>query len=172
MFSMAALHAERDDVVRNIADYIPQLRRYALALTRNTDEADELVQESLSRMVARRSLWRNVRRPRAYLFSILHNVHVDRRRKSRAEADNLHLTQIDMPADIVTDPTLAFDLTRALRQIPRRQRQVILLIAIEGLSYRETASALRIPIGTVMSRLSRGRSTLRRLLRERGANGL
>lgn len=169
---MTTLTEEWRSIGNDIVDYIPQLRRYALALARNPDEADELVQESLSRTIARRSLWRNVRRPRAYLFSVLHNVHVDRRKRARAEAGDRQMSDAQASSELAADPTVAFDLTRALRQIPRLQRQVILLIAIEGLSYRETAALLRVPVGTVMSRLSRGRRTLRRLMSKRGADGL
>jgi len=158
-------------LMQNIVDYIPQLQRYAFALTYNADEAEELVQESLLRAIAKRHSWSSVKRPRAYLFSILHNLHVDRRKKALSEANHLNWMKIGEPADRATDPTIAYDLARALQRIPRRQQQVIEMISVEGLTYREAASILGVPAGTVMSRLSRGRTALRRLLNGRRAYG-
>lgn len=155
----------------NIVDFIPQLQRYAFALTYNADEAEDLVQESLLRAIAKRPSWNGVKRPRAYLFSILHNLHVDRRKKAQSEANHLNWMSVGEPFDKAADPSIAYDLERALRRIPRRQRQVIVLIIVEGLTYREAASILGVPAGTVMSRLSRGRTALRRVLDGRRARG-
>jgi RNA polymerase sigma-70 factor (ECF subfamily) len=158
-------------MAENIVNYLPQLQRYALALTYNADEAEELVQESLLRALAKCPSWGSIRRPRAYLFSILHNLHVDRRKKAQSEANHLKAMKIGEPSDKTPDPTITYDLARALRRIPSRQRQVIVLIFVEGLTYREAASILGVPAGTVMSRLSRGRTALRRILDGRGARG-
>jgi RNA polymerase sigma-70 factor (ECF subfamily) len=155
---------------QTIVDYIPLLRRYAVALARNNDDVEELVQESLLRALARRPSWEGVTRPRAYLFSILHNLHIDRRKEALQEADHLTWMKIgatDAPHRL-TDPVTAFDLTRALGRIPKAQRTAIELIGVQGRSYREAASILGVPPGTVMSRLSRGRDALRRVLSGRG----
>jgi RNA polymerase sigma-70 factor (ECF subfamily) len=155
------------DHVQNITEYIPHLRRYAFSLTYDADEAEDLVQESLLRTISKCRYWSKIRRPRAYLFSILHNLHIDRRKKAKTIADKLRLLN-DAEADRISiDPTIAYDCRQALQRIPPNQLEVILFIAVEGLTYDETAAALGIPVGTVMSRLSRGRRALRKHFGER-----
>jgi RNA polymerase sigma-70 factor, ECF subfamily len=146
---------------------IPRLRRYARALTRNTPRADDLVQDTLVLAIAKQHRWQWGTDLRAWLFTIMHNQNVNgvrrRLRDARAvEADDAWPFQI-APAD----PAMALslrDLDRALARIRQDQRQVILLIGLEGLSYQEAATMLDVPIGTIRSRLSRGRSSLRALL--------
>lgn len=145
-----------------IVPYIPNLRRYARALVGDREGADDLVQDTLERAVRKFHLWR----PgdlRAWLFSIMHNVFVNQL-KARKIAYEVEIDDtIAAPISTVTSTDL-MDLDRGLAAISPDQREVILLIALEDMTYAEVGRALGIPIGTVMSRLSRGREKLRRLM--------
>ena len=145
-----------------IVPYIPNLRRYARALVGDREGADDLVQDTLERAVRKFHLWR----PgdlRAWLFSIMHNVFVNQL-KARKIAYEVEIDDsIAAPVSSVTSADL-MDLDRALAAISPDQREVVLLIALEDMTYAEVGRALGIPIGTVMSRLSRGREKLRRLM--------
>jgi RNA polymerase sigma-70 factor, ECF subfamily len=152
---------------RLLENAIPRLRRYARALTRNAAAADDLVQNSLIRALEKRHLWQPGTNLRAWLFTILHNQHVnDFRRALRASA----LAAIDEEEPVwkiepQVDGSLELrDLERALGMLREEQRAVVLLIGLEGLQYGEVADILGVPIGTVRSRLSRARSTLRQLM--------
>ena len=148
-----------------VAAEIPKLRRYARALLGDSGEADDLIQDTLERAIGRLHPWREGDSPRTWLFSILHNLHVDglRRKSRRPPHVGLEgaLADPSMPA---TDDTGGGDLDRALALLSVEQRQVVLLVGLEGLSYAETAEVLDIPVGTVMSRLARGRERLRQLM--------
>jgi len=146
-----------------VAAEIPRLRRYARALLGDSSEADDLIQDTLERALARLDQWREGDNPRKWLFSILHNLYVDAlrrtsRRPPHVGLDNLGVEHSAPAADGVSD------LDRALTLLSDEQREVVLLVGLEGLSYAETAEVLAIPIGTVMSRLARGRDRLRTLL--------
>lgn len=144
-----------------------ELRRYAKALVNNSADADDLVQECLMKTLEKCPSWRSVRNPRAYLFSVLHNVYVDKMNGARVK-----MTEIDPegrdgalvspPAQL--DKMALHDLESALQKLPAAQREVVLLVGLQGMNYREAADVLKVPLGTVMSRLSRGRETLRALL--------
>jgi RNA polymerase sigma-70 factor (ECF subfamily) len=151
----------------SIRRYITDLRRYSRALVGHTGEAEELVQECLVRAIARARLWNRVRDPRAYLFAIMHNAYVDWLAGHSRERHYIEL-QLTAGARTACDETQSAavelkDLERALPQLPPEQREVVLLVGLEGMSYQQAAEALGVPIGTVMSRLSRGREALRRL---------
>jgi len=153
--------ASRDTIVAEI----PRLRRYARALTGRTDAADDLVQETLQRALEKWRLWQRQRDLRPWLFSIMHNLHVDgRRRDHRVDfcADD------DLPVPVQrasqADALEVRDLERALALLPADQREVLLLVGLEELSYAEVARALNVPQGTVMSRLSRARTRLKAIL--------
>jgi RNA polymerase sigma-70 factor, ECF subfamily len=147
---------------------IPQLRRYARALTRgNVERADDLVQNCLIRAVAKEHLWQPGTDLRAWLFTILHNQFVNDVRCSAREGIKIEIDEVTpiLPALPNAMPVLELrDLEIALRKLPDEQRQVILLVGLEGMSYEEVASILQIPVGTVRSRISRGRDQLRRLM--------
>lgn len=153
--------------------HIPALRRYAWALARNGDDADDLVQDCLERAISRSESYRSEGDLRAWLFSILHNVFIsDRRRAARRPTVNL-----DEAPDPVVDGDqersgVMRDLLKALDTVPDEQRSVLLLVGVEDLSYEEAARVLGIPVGTVMSRLSRGRERLRQALEVRPADRL
>ena len=148
-----------------VAAEIPRLRRYARALTGDDGEADDLIQDTLERALARLAQWRDGDSPRKWLFSILHNLHVDglRRKSRRPPHVGLDSVGADQSAP-AADGASGRDLDRALQLLASEQREVVLLIGLEGLSYAEAAEVLAIPVGTVMSRLARGRGRLRALL--------
>ena len=168
------------DATRLVVQHIPRLRRYARALTGDVNRADDLVQDSLERAWSRLHLWRGEGDMRAWLFTIMHNIYVNNVRKYAREPSFVSISETDQPntpalgIDISVaehDAQLELrDLKTAIDNLPDAQRQVILLVGLEQLSYKEVADVLDIPIGTVMSRLSRGRERLRAMLRE-GASG-
>ena len=149
-----------------IAAVIPRLRRYARALTGNAAQADDLVQDCLVRGLAKQAQWRAGASPRKWLFTILHNLHVDktRARKRRPRQVDLETIEPELRPAAGAEHSSAFEIGQALAQLPDEQRQALLLVALEGLSYAEAADVLGVPTGTVMSRISRAREGLRRLL--------
>ncbi|HYF87036.1 RNA polymerase sigma factor [Azospirillum sp.] len=156
-------------VIRQIEEEIPRLRRFARAMVRDATLADDLVQECLERALSRLHLWRPGTNLRAWLFTILRNLHINgvRRRQPVVDID------AEAQAAIGAAPGSQFvrmelrDLRRALALLPNEQREVVLLIGLEGISYNEAADILGISIGTVKSRLSRGRRALRLLMEGR-----
>jgi RNA polymerase sigma-70 factor (ECF subfamily) len=146
---------------------IPRLRRYARALTRDAVRADDLVQNCLLRAVAKQHLWQPGTNLRAWLFTIMHNQYVNDVRRTVREGENLGLEEVG-PVLIVHPQAMASlemrDLEAAMAKLVPEQRQVILLVGLEGMAYEEVALILGVPIGTVRSRLSRGRDQLRRLM--------
>ena len=149
---------------QSLIELIPRLRRYARALVGDRAASDDLVQDTLERAWAKLHLYRRGTDLRAWLFTVMHNVHVNRLRATRP-TDPL---EDEMPelAQRATqgDALVVRDLERAIGALPPAQREVLLLVALEDLSYEETARALGIPIGTVMSRLSRARHKLRTMM--------
>ena len=145
-----------------IVPYIPNLRRYARALVGDRDGADDLVQDTLERAVRKFHLWR----PgdlRAWLFSIMHNVFVNQLKSRKIPADVEIDDTFAAPVPAVTR-TDVMDLQRALGTLAPEQREVVLLVALEDMSYADVSRAVGIPMGTVISRLSRGRERLRRVM--------
>ncbi len=148
-----------------IVSEIPRLRRYARALVGDPSAADDLVQDTLERAWGKRSLWRAGSDMRAWLFGIMHNLRVDHVRKHPQPTVPLDDEHMMVPTPATQSERLELrDLTTALARLPEEQRQVLLLVAIEEMSYEEVARTAGIPIGTVMSRLSRGRERLRLIL--------
>lgn len=145
-----------------IAEQIPRLRRYARVLVRHTERADDLVQDTLERSWARRHRWQPGTDLRAWLFTIMHNLHVNQvRRRDPESLDD----DPELPVPAAQEQAFAVrDLQQALARLPADYREVLLLIAVEELRYSEIAEVLNIPVGTVMSRLSRGRERLRALM--------
>ena len=152
----------RDADEAAIVACIPSLRRYARGLTADAARADDLVQDTLERVWQRFSMWQRRGEVRAWMFGIMHNQFVDTLRAQRSRPE---LVAADPPeaADRATqaDRLEVRDLDALLQRLPAEQREVLLLVAVEELSYRGVADALSIPIGTVMSRLSRARAWLR-----------
>ncbi len=151
-----------DDQLR---DLLPHLRRFALCLTRDAAGADDLVQAALERALSRWGSRHEEGNLRAWLFSILYRQFVDTHRRSRRYARMLESLGY---AEERTEPSaersaLARSTLEAFERLPPEQRALLLSVSVEGMSYQEAAEALDIPIGTVMSRLSRARQALRRL---------
>ena len=147
---------------------LPRLRRYARALAGNRDDADDLVQDTLERAWTKSALWGGVADMRAWLFSIMHNLHVDGLRRPRVATVDLDDDTPEIPVAAAQGERLAvLDLQAALDQLPVEQKEIILLVALEDMAYADIAKTLGIPIGTVMSRLSRGRERLRALMEGR-----
>ena len=152
-----------------LVELIPRLRRYARALVGDRASADDLVQDTLERAWAKLHLYRRGTDLRAWLFTVMHNVHVNKVRATRA-TDTLEdeLPELAQRAS-QGDALLVRDLDRAIARLPTEQRAVLLLVTLEEMSYEEVAHALGIPIGTVMSRLSRAREKLRAMMLGQGA---
>lgn len=153
------------DTARLMLDCLPRLRRYARALVGSAAAADDLVQDTLERGWARMALWQAGSDMRAWLFSIMHNVRIDQLRRQPAEQElfDAELHAVAQAGDASSGLQLR-DMETALRLLPEEQRQVLLLVGLEELRYEEVAALLQIPVGTVMSRLARGREKLRTLM--------
>jgi len=146
---------------------IPRLRRYARALTRAADRADDLVQDTLVRALTKGHLWQPGTDIRAWLFTIMHNEYVNTVRREVHGATTIDIEQVTSTLMAATDPSCSLqlrELDRALALLPGEQREVMLLVGLEGMAYESAAQILGVPIGTIRSRLSRGRETLRRLM--------
>lgn len=148
--------------------HIPGLRRYARALTGDAWAADDLVQDTLERACARRLLWRVGSDLRAWLFTLMHNLHVNQWQRRAGERAAGFLVDVDdVQAELVAPqaPTdTAIDLQRCLLMLPEEQRVVLLLVSLEDLPYEAVARITGVPVGTVMSRLSRARQRLQQLM--------
>ncbi|WP_207460287.1 sigma-70 family RNA polymerase sigma factor [Azospirillum sp. SYSU D00513] len=150
----------------DISSHLGVLRRYALVLTRDADRAEDLVQEAVLRALEGARTLRDGTDPKPWLLSILHNTHVSRcrRLKTEREAESA-LVQADGLSGNPSAPQAARvelgQTIEALMDLPEEQREVLMLVAIEGMSYRDVADCLGVPLGTVMSRLARGRAALR-----------
>lgn len=148
-----------------ITEQIPRLRRYARALTGDRSRADDLVQDTLERAWGKLHLWRRGSDMRAWMFSIMHNTFINHIRKKQLDAVSMDDEALDIPTRATQEDALQMrDLTSAIDKLPYEYREVILLIGLEQMSYEEVAQVLGIPLGTVMSRLSRGRERLRNIM--------
>jgi RNA polymerase sigma-70 factor, ECF subfamily len=150
---------------QDLVEHVPRLRRYARALTGDRARADDLVQDTLERALNKLHLWRPGSDLRAWLFTVMHNVHVNQRRSEASDYVMLDAEAVEIPVrPTQTDALELRDLSRMLGRLPEGQREVLLLVALEGMAYEEVARTLAIPVGTVMSRLSRARERLREML--------
>ncbi|SME90725.1 RNA polymerase sigma-70 factor, ECF subfamily [Tistlia consotensis] len=162
-----------NDMMLLIEPLIPPLRRYARALLRDRAAADDLVQDCLERAIGRWHQRRQDGDARSWLFAILHNLAINRLRQAQRRGRHIAVEEADESV-FARQPTqeqgLRLDgLRAALAELPEEQRAVILLVSVEDLTYAEAARVLGVPIGTVMSRLARGREKLRRALEEEPA---
>ena len=149
-----------------IEPHIPALRRYAFALLRDRDRADDLVQDTLERALSRWLLRRADGDVRAWLFTILRNLHVSAWRRDRRHGAALAIDEATMPVVAARQDTAleVRDVLAALDQLPEEQKSLLLLVGVEDFSYDDAARILGMPIGTVMSRLSRARQRLRSIM--------
>jgi RNA polymerase sigma factor (sigma-70 family) len=155
------------DLTAQIEPHIPALRRYAWALLRNQDAADDLVQDCLERALGRWQLRRRDADLRAWLFTILRNLYLNSVREKNRRGPHVELQEADghVSADGDSERSLmGRDALYALYALPEDQRSLLLLIAVEDFSYQEAAKLFGVPTGTIMSRLSRARANLRKLI--------
>ncbi|MFA4969720.1 MAG: RNA polymerase sigma factor [Sulfuritalea sp.] len=156
---------------RAILAEIPRLRRYARAMLGDRAAADDLVQDTLERAWSRLFQWRPGSDMRAWLFGIMHNLRVDQLRRPKLATQSIDEDDFDVPTrPTQTDELELRDIESALNHLPDEQREVLLLVALEEMGYADIATTLGIPVGTVMSRLSRGRERLRLIMNGDNAN--
>lgn len=148
----------------DLIEHLPRLRRYARALTGEMTRADDLVQDTLERALIKIDLWQPGSDLRAWLFTLMHNLFVNQIRSHRPPDSALE-DALDIPVSGGQMEALgARDIHAALARLPDQQREVMLLIGLEQFSYDEAARVIGVPVGTVMSRLSRARERMRQLL--------
>jgi RNA polymerase sigma-70 factor, ECF subfamily len=149
-----------------IEESVPALRRYARSLTRNADRADDLVQDCLERAIRKQSLWRPTGSLRSWLFRILLNLYRNELRTSRRRGEHVPVeTLLVEPAVAPAQPgrIALSEMARAIDTLAAEQREALLLVVLDGMSYADAAETIGIPIGTLMSRLGRARAALRNL---------
>jgi RNA polymerase sigma-70 factor, ECF subfamily len=159
------------DIRSRLVVEIPRLRRYARALTRDVTAADDLVQDCLMRAVSKSHLWQEGTDLRAWLFTILHNEFVNDVRRAALKGRTMALgdTESETATTLTSAPNQdkrleLRDLERALAKLPDEQRSALLLVGMEGMNYDEAAAILGVAVGTIRSRLSRGREALRQMM--------
>lgn len=154
-----------DSVNAIITEQIPRLRRYARALTGDRISADDLVQDTLERAWSKLHLWQRGSDMRPWIFSIMHNTFINHIRKNQIVTTSIDDEAINVSAPATHEDSFGMrDLASAIGKLPHDYREVILLIGLEQMQYEEVAEVLGIPLGTVMSRLSRGRERLRTIM--------
>ena len=165
---MLRFSARRVNFEADVIGWLPQLRRYARALTGDRAWADDLVQDTAERALARWTAFRPDTNLRAWLLTILRHLYIDQlrvRREIAVDDESAPWRNLEAPHGEV-DGLVLRDVQRALYYLPVEQREVLLLVGVEELTYQEAAAALGVPVGTVMSRLSRAREHMRALLTE------
>jgi RNA polymerase sigma-70 factor (ECF subfamily) len=156
--------APNQKIGEEIAALMPRLTRYARVLTRDTVAADDLVQECITRALAKIDLWEQGTDLRAWLFTILHHQHVSLTRRNARQRADMELQKTRHNPALAPNQTARLelrDLQRAIAKLPQEQQSVILLVGLEGMRYDEAASIENLPVGTVRSRVARGREALR-----------
>lgn len=154
-----------DDVRRQLAGFVPRLRRFALTLTRSQADADDLAQSTLERALGSLQQWERGSRLDSWLYRIAQNLWIDQRRAARlrgmTESTDAAMLLIGEDGREVNERHLMVrDAVRALSSLPEEQQAVLALVSIEGMAYAEVAKILNVPIGTVMSRLARARRAI------------
>jgi RNA polymerase sigma-70 factor (ECF subfamily) len=144
---------------------IPRLQRFARALTHDVVSADDLVQDCLARALEKIHMWEPGTDLRAWLFTILYRQHISHTRRDARRREGVELQESDASLMLPPNQTARLelrDLERGLAKLPEEQRSVILLVGLEGMDYAEAAAAVNAPLGTVRSRIARGRESLRK----------
>ena len=173
----------RNIIAMNLAEFqrsliaeLPPLRRFARALCGDASLADDLVQDCVERALKKRHLYDAARPLKAWLYAILRNIHISHWRKASnfgvpKELDDLEGFEGSVPPAQEHNMSVAL-ITSALEKLPQAQREVLVLISLEEMSYRDASEVLGVPIGTIMSRLSRARANLQEILEKRGTTFL
>ena len=161
-----------DELARCVEAEIPHLQRFARSLCGSQHEGDDLVQDALERAWRKRQSWRQEGSVRSWLFKILYRVFLNSRRGERIPHEEVHEESMTAAGVESIPPQearlMADDMVRSLAVLPEEQRAPVLLVALENVSYDEAAAILGIPVGTLRSRLSRGREALRASMRGKG----
>ena len=156
------------DLMAEVQPLIPSLRRYARSMLRDRDLADDLVQDCLERVIVHWDERRRSEDSRQWVFAIAHNLAVNKLRQETRRGMHVAIEDVDEATMVCPanqeDRVRHNELMRALDTLPLDQRSVVLMISVEDLSYAEVAEALGVPVGTVTSRLARGREKLQRAL--------
>jgi RNA polymerase sigma-70 factor, ECF subfamily len=159
-----------DEVRAALGELLPRLRRFARVITRNVADADDLVQVSVEKALARAEQWRPGSRLDSWMFGIMKNAWVDeiraRQRRDRVHAPEEAGSTVGDASAAARD--IALSVQAAMARLPEEQRLAIALVLVEGLSYKDAAETLGVPIGTLTSRLARGRATLQAVLGDDG----
>jgi RNA polymerase sigma-70 factor, ECF subfamily len=153
-----------------IVTLLPRLRRFARNLTRSPHDADDVVQIAVERALTRSDQWRSDARMDSWMFKIVRNAWIDELR-SRGRRDKLFLAEEagdHIGTDSLAQEAEMLSVQAAMARLPEDQREAVSLVLVEGLPYKEAAGVLDIPIGTLTSRLARGREALQALLRAEG----
>jgi RNA polymerase sigma-70 factor, ECF subfamily len=156
--------SRQDDFARALTAQLPALRRYATVLVGNAAAADDLVQDCIERALRQWTKLEHQERISGWLRSILHNLHIDGLRRNRRQGVTVELADAENDYAVIApsrDSAAAMDFDKALGRLSLEHRQVLLLVGLEGLNYREVAEEIGVPVGTVMSRLARARERLR-----------
>jgi RNA polymerase sigma-70 factor, ECF subfamily len=167
-FASPTSGAERGYADATIVAELPTLKKYALKLTRSAHLAEDLVQDCLARALSRRHLFHSEAHIRPWLFTVMHNLHISNCRQATVRTTfakgqmAISSEGHDAAQEHIVDLGKVY---RAINCLPKEQRDVVVLVTIQKLSYQEAAQTLGIPIGTVMSRLARGRDKIRTLLK-------
>jgi RNA polymerase sigma-70 factor, ECF subfamily len=160
-----------DEVRAALGELLPRLRRFARVITRDVADADDLVQASVEKALARAEQWRPGSRLDSWIFAIMKNAWVDeiraRRRRDRVHAPEEAGSGVGDASAAARD--IALSVQAAMERLPEEQRLAVALVLVEGLSYKDAADTLGIPIGTLTSRLARGRATLQAALGDEGS---
>ena len=161
-----------DEVRAQLAELLPRLRRFARVITRNVADADDLVQVAVEKALTRAAQWRSGSRLDSWMFGIMKNAWIDeirsRRRRERVHAPEEAGATIGDSSAAARD--IALSVQAAMARLPEEQRMAIALVLVEGLSYKDASESLGIPIGTLTSRLARGREALQALLEGNGGS--
>jgi len=154
-----------NDFQLELVRFVPRLRRFALALTNDTSNADDLVQSACVQALRKAGSFRDGTRMDSWLYRIVQNLWIDQPRRSmtrgnECDASEMPLSDPGLAASMPESRLMLETVMRGMGRLPDAQRAALALVAIEGLSYREAAAALDVPVGTVMSRVSRARDAL------------
>ncbi len=154
-----------DDIRARMIAFLPRLRRFAFALTRNMDAADDLVQDTCERALTRLDQWEPGTKLESWMYRIAQNLWLDRKRSEKVRGPLLDLDEASglsgEDGRVVTEGRLTLAAVgEGIEALPPDQQVLVAMVCVEGLSYKEAAGILGVPIGTVMSRLSRARQSL------------
>ncbi|MGH8230551.1 MAG: sigma-70 family RNA polymerase sigma factor [Steroidobacteraceae bacterium] len=155
-----------DDLLQTrIIELLPKLRRFARSLTRNPDDADDLLQGALERALTHLHQWQADTRLDSWLYTIVRHAWIDElRARSRRERSLYDGAQAERVADPSADAGASLSIQQALQRLPEEQRLAVALVLIDGLPYKEAAQIIGVPMGTLTSRLARGRQALQQIL--------